>query len=69
MSSDFLLYSKLSTRSKRALRRAKKRNGQPYNYSPRGTLLQRLSRQTGLSIDAVYSQLVRERAELLRQSD
>ena len=68
MSSDFLLYPKLSTCSKRAIRRAKRRNGMPYNYVPHGNLIRRLSRETGLSIDDVYSRLIEERAEILRES-
>ena len=65
------LYYRLSTRSKRALARTKnlrsRRNalGSPYVYNPRGPLLERLSREVGMSIDDVYFQLLKERAYII----
>lgn len=59
------LYPRLSTRSRRALTKTKGRFGRVYYYKPRGTLLQRLSSETGLSIEDVYNQLMRERNYLL----
>lgn len=60
------LYSKLSTRSRRAIARIKRRNGQPYQYRPRGNLLRRLARETGWSVDQVYTRLMQERQIILR---
>jgi hypothetical protein len=64
--SDIILYSRLSTRSRRALVKTKKQWGHPYHYNPRGNLLERLSRETGMTIEAVYIQLLREREILTR---
>jgi len=60
------LYYLLSTRSKRAMVRQRKKWGHAYHYIPRGTLLERLSQETGMSIDQVYTQLMRERAYMIR---
>ncbi len=64
----FQLYPKLCTCSKRAMNRSTKRYGKPYYYRPRGTLLQRLSEETGLSVEQCYVQLQKERDFLLRAS-
>lgn len=61
-----LLYPRLSTCSKRALMKTRKQWGHPYHYSPRSNLLQRLSDETGMTIEQVYHQLQAERIELLR---
>lgn len=63
-----MLYQKLSSRSRRAMKRTRDRHGRPYEYRPRGNLLDRLSRETGLSLSAVYDQLMKERRELLRNN-
>lgn len=63
---NIILYPLLSTCSKRALLRSKKRYGNPYRYSPRGTLLQRLSTETGMSMTEVYNQLMKERDYLIK---
>lgn len=60
------LYGKLSTRSRRAIARIKRRNGQPYQYRPRGNLLRRLARETGWSVDQVYIRLMQERQTVIR---
>jgi len=65
---NLTLYQKLSTRSKKALVKKKGCWGKPYIYRPRGTLLLRLSRETGLTIDQVRSQLEREREYLIAQT-
>lgn len=62
---DLILYPRLSTRSRRAIVKTKKRHGQEYVYNPRGDLLLRLSQETGLDMEAVYNQLLKERAVLL----
>ena len=69
LSMEIILYSRLSTRSKRALLKTKKSFGKTYYYSPRGNLLQRLSQETGMSPEQVASQLVKERDYLLSLSD
>jgi hypothetical protein len=63
---ELILYPRLSTRSKKALVKTKKRFGRTYHYSPRGDLLERLSQETGMTIEQVCQQLKRERAYLLR---
>ena len=59
-------YYLLSTRSRRAIAKTKGRFGEAYQYSPRGTLLNRLSRELGLSISEVYSLLMQERDHILK---
>lgn len=59
-------YHRLSTRSRRAIAKTKGRFGNPYHYSPRGNLLMRLSRELGMSRDAVYSLLMQEREYILK---
>ena len=59
------LYKRLSTRSRRAMKREKGKRGKTYCYQPRWNLLQRLSEETGLSTEQVYHQLQRERLYLL----
>lgn len=66
MTTGFVLYPRLSTRSRRALGKSRRRNGKPYVYRPRGNLLRRLSQETGMSLEEVFSQLLTERARLLR---
>ncbi|MEG4275158.1 MULTISPECIES: hypothetical protein [unclassified Microcoleus] len=64
---NLTLYPKLSTRSKKALTRKNSRWGKPYNYRPRGTLLERLARETSQTVNQVRSQLEKEREYLLAQ--
>jgi hypothetical protein len=59
-------YYLLSTRSRRAIAKTKGRFGRTYHYSPRSTLLVRLSRELGMSRDAVYSLLMQEREYILK---
>lgn len=69
---DLDLYSRLSTRSKRALTKTRGRWGHEYDYRPRGDLLVRLAQETGMSIEQVYNQLLKERMMLIgtqNQSD
>jgi hypothetical protein len=63
---ELVLYYRLGTKSKRALARQKTSWGNLYTYRPRGDLLERLSRETGLSIKEVTTQLHKERYEILR---
>lgn len=63
---QIILYPKLSTRSKRAILKIKKRYGRLYHYKPKGILLERLAKETGWTIDQVHDQLLRERAVLLK---
>jgi len=64
---DLTLYPKLSTRSKKALTRKNGRWGKPYIYRPRGCLLERLARETGLTIYQVREKLQKEREYLITQ--
>lgn len=63
---ELRLYPLLCTRSRRAIKRRKKGFGRPYTYNPRGDLIFRLARETGMTYAAVYDQLMKEREELLR---
>ena len=64
---NLTLYLRLSTRSKKALTRLAGRWGRPYIYKPRGRLLERLARETGLTINQVRLQLEKEREYLIAQ--
>lgn len=64
---ELLLYRKLSTRSKRAMRRPRGKFGQPYEYRPRGHLVKRLAQETGQPIEWVYDQIAKEREYLVNQ--
>ena len=64
---NLILYPKLGTDSKKALTRKNGRWGKPYNYKPRGNLLERLAHQTGMTLDEVRSQLEKEREYLIVQ--
>lgn len=66
---NLTLYSKLNIRSKKALTRKVGRWGKPYIYRPRGCLLERLARETGMTIYQVRSQLDKERQYLIAQKD
>lgn len=62
------LYPQLSTRSKRAIARVRTKFGHPYDYRPRGNLLERLARNNQMTIDQVYRQLIDERRQILIES-
>jgi hypothetical protein len=64
---NLTLYPKLGTDSKKALTRKNGRWGKPYIYRPRGHLLERLARETGLTLSQVRSQLEAEREYLIAQ--
>jgi hypothetical protein len=66
---NLTLYPKLGTDSKKALLRKNGRWGKPYIYRPRGYLLERLARETGMTINQVRSQLEKERNYLLQQQN
>ncbi len=66
---DLIFYPQLGTRSRRALLRTNRRGFKKANehvYRPKGTLLVRLARESGMTIDQVHAQLQRERAYLLQ---
>ena len=64
---NLILYPKLGTDSKKAVTRKSGRWGKPYYYRPRGHLLERLARETGMTINQLRSQLEKEREYLLQQ--
>lgn len=64
---ELLLYPRLGTTSKRAIRRVKHRWGHPYEYRPRGNLIRRLSEETGYSYEWVQDRLMEERQYLISQ--
>lgn len=63
---DLRLWPLLQTKSRQALLRKKKKFGHPYTYNPRGDLIVRLARETGMTYAEVFNQLQKEREELLR---
>ena len=63
---NLLVYPRLSTCSKRAMLRVGKRYGHYYYYTPRGHLLNRLTRELGMTHDQVIAQIHKERQLLLR---
>ena len=60
-------YWRLGTTSKRAISRKVGAFGRPYQYSPRGRLLERLARELKMNKQAVYSLLLQEREYILKQ--
>jgi hypothetical protein len=67
---ELLFYPKLGTRSRRALTRRFRqthRGQQPHTYRPKGTLLTRLARESGMTVEQVWAQLGKEREYLLKQ--
>jgi len=67
---ELLFYPKLGTRSRRALTRRFRqthRGQQPHTYRPKGTLLTRLARESGMTVEQVWAQLGKEREYLLNQ--
>jgi len=64
---NLTLYPRLSTRSKKALTKKNGRWGKPYVYRPKGHLMERLARETGMTIYQVRSQLEQEREYLIAQ--
>ncbi|WNZ24846.1 hypothetical protein HJG54_19665 [Leptolyngbya sp. NK1-12] len=62
---DMSLWPQLGTRTRRAIIRTKTRFGRPYDYRPRGSLLERLARDNNLTIDEVYERLMAIRTYLL----
>jgi hypothetical protein len=63
---DLVLFPKLSTRSRRALKRIRGKFGRHYEYNPRPRLIQRLTRETGWTKEQVWEQLFREREYLIK---
>ena|GEM_PF-992365 len=67
---ELLFYPKLGTRSRRALTRRFRqthRGQQRHTYRPKGTLLTRLARESGMTVEQVWAQLGKEREYLLNQ--
>ncbi len=68
---ELIFYPRLGTRSKRALLRTNRRGfkkASEHVYRPKGTLLTRLSRESGMDISQVAAQLQKERAHLLNKN-
>lgn len=63
---ELIIYPRLSTRSKRAIIREKKRYGHRYAYVPRYQLIERLKSELGWSTAEVLAQIARERKWLLQ---
>jgi len=63
---DLIIYPRLNTRSKRAIKREKKKWGHYYHYEPRVTLIQRLCSELGWSEEQVREQIRKERRFLIQ---
>lgn len=63
---ELILYPLLRGNARKAILRTAKRFGHSYQYEPRGNLLQRLSRETGMSLEEVRTQLVKEQEYLIK---
>ncbi len=61
-----IIYPKLCTRSKNAMKRLRSKWGTIYNYSPRLDLVRRLCYELGLDEEAIYEQIAKERDFLLK---
>ncbi len=59
------IWTRLCTRSRRAIRREFKKYGKPYRYTPRGDLLENLEYEFGISREQAYMELLAIRQELL----
>lgn len=66
---ELKLYFLLSTRSRRGMVKTWRKRGGRSFYMPRIDLLQRLSRETGMSIEECREQLRRERDYLLKSME
>ena len=62
------LFFLLGTNSKRSMMKARHPRRKKLNYSPRIDLLKNLSEETGMSINDVRNQLLRERQFLRKQA-
>ena len=61
-----VIYPLLHRKSQLAMKRVKTYGGKRYSYSPRAQLLRRLSKELGMSLEAVREQIERERAFLIQ---
>lgn len=61
-----VVYPKLSTRSRRAIRRVYWKFGNFYEYKPRGNLIERLAKQLQMSKSDVLDQIQKERQFLIK---
>lgn len=55
---EYLIFTKLTQKSRNALSRKTKKGGKPYNYIPRGNLIARLSKELSITKEAVYNILI-----------
>lgn len=63
---DFVLYSRLSTRSRRSFRKRTTKKGDYRYYIPHPDLMERLMMELGMTRDQVLEQIEKERAFLFR---
>jgi hypothetical protein len=63
---NLIVYPRLSTRSRRAMLRLKRRSGKPCVYTPHGDLLDRLVGELKLSKEQVLEQIKQERQYLIK---
>ena len=63
-------FNLLSAKSQKAMLRTYKAKswGKTYYYEPRGILLKRLSQETGVSMEEVRNQIIKERRYLLNSN-
>ena len=63
---ELIIYPRLSDKSKKAIKRAKKKWGHPYRYTPRSILIARLCEELGFTKTQVIQQIKKEREYLLK---
>lgn len=63
---ELIVYSRLSPKSQKAMRRRAKNFGRTYTYRPRKKLVTRLMEELGLSEQEVFDRISEERAFILR---
>ena len=62
---NYIVYPRLSTISKKAIKKRTTRYGRPFQYIPRTNLVDRLARELGMTEQQVLDQIRIERKELL----
>lgn len=63
---NLLIYPRLGTPSRRAMKKIKGRFGQPYEYRPRFNLVERLSEELGITPAQVLDLIEAEREFLIK---
>ncbi len=63
---ELIIYPRLGTTAKKAIRRVRKKWGHPYNYNPRQILINRLCNELNWTEEQVKRQIAEERKFLTK---